>query len=117
MAVILVPKPPKEAMNPDRPISTLLRAQLLHLHEVEKNLPSRLRTKTYVHAIKTERQAADYIRQVTENVFKAHGGDAPAKRKRRAKKPPAPAAPSDQGGSQAQGEAEPGAGPEVSRNP
>jgi len=101
MAVIQVPRPPKEAMNPDRPVSTLLRAQLLHFHAVEKNLPTRLRTKTYVHAIKTEREAADYIRQVTEAVFKAHAGSAAPKSRRRTRKPPAQDTPGDQGGAAA----------------
>jgi hypothetical protein len=109
MAVIQVPKPPKEAMNPDRRVSTLLKAQLLHFQEVDKNLPPRLRTKTYVHAIKTERQAADYIRQVTQAVFKAHAGDRP-KPRRRTRKATAPAAPAGGGPSQQQGGAEP-AGP------
>jgi hypothetical protein len=86
MATIQVPKPPKEAMNPDRPVSSLLRAQILHLHEVEKNLPPGQRTKIYIHAIKTERQAAEYIRQVTSAVFKAHAGNIAGKPRRRAKK-------------------------------
>ena len=40
MAVIHVPRPDaKSAMNPDRPVNTLLQAQVQHLHDAEMNLP------------------------------------------------------------------------------
>ncbi len=73
MAVINVPKPPKSAFNKNRPLSTLLAWQLEHVQEAEFRLPVGHTTDVYVNAIKTEGQAADYIRQVTEKVHELHG--------------------------------------------
>lgn len=82
MALIHVPRPnAKTAMNPDRPVSGLLKAQIHHLLEAEKNLPLRHRSDIYVHAIKTEGEAAEYIRHVTEAIRDAHEAAA-AKRRR-----------------------------------
>jgi len=72
MSLIHVPRPPKSAMNPDRPASGLLKAQIRHLHAAHRNLPLRYRTDIYVNAIKTEGEAAEYIRQVTEGILAAH---------------------------------------------
>ena len=84
MALIHVPKP-KKAYNPDRPMGSLLKAQVDHLREAESKLPLRYRHEidTYVKAIKTEREAATYIRKVTEAIHDAH---AEAERARRAPK-------------------------------
>jgi hypothetical protein len=73
MALITVPKP-KNAYNPDRPMGSLLKAQVDHLREAESNLPLRYRHEidTYIKAIKTEGEAANYIRKVTEAIHKAH---------------------------------------------
>jgi hypothetical protein len=68
-------------MNPDRPVSGLLQAQIHHLLEAEKNLPLRHRSDIYVHAIKTEGEAAEYIRHVTEAIHEAH--EIAAKKRRR----------------------------------
>ena len=65
MTVIKVPKPPKSAMNPDRPASSLLKTQILHMQEAEFRLPVQQQTNIYINRIKTEREAAEYIRQVT----------------------------------------------------
>ena len=73
MVLIPVPKPPKSAMNPDRPVSTLLKNQMLHLQEAEFRLPVKMQTNIYINGIKTEGEAADYIRRVTEALHKAHG--------------------------------------------
>lgn len=73
MTLIPVPKPPKSAMNPNRPVSTLLKNQIRHLLEAEFQLPVRLQTNIYVNAIKTEGEAADYIQRVTKALHKAHG--------------------------------------------
>jgi len=82
MAVIHVPRPdPKTSMNPDRPVNALLQAQIQHLHEAERNLPLHHRTDIYINAIKTEGEAANYIRRVTEAIHGAHE-DAAAKRGR-----------------------------------
>jgi len=52
-------------MNKHRRISELLKSQLLHMHEVEKQLPQHHWTRTNIHAIQTEGEAAKYIRKVT----------------------------------------------------
>jgi hypothetical protein len=72
MTLIHVPRPPKSAMNPDRSVSALLQTQIEHLHQAEKRLPLRYRTEIYVNAIKTEGEAARYIREVTEAIHAAH---------------------------------------------
>jgi hypothetical protein len=66
-------------MNPDRPVSSLLKMQIEHLQGAEKRLPSRYRTDTYVNAIKTEGEAAKYIREVTEAIHRAHNDAARAR--------------------------------------
>jgi len=65
MTVIKVPKPPQSAMNPDRPVSSLLKNQIIHLQEAEFRLPANQQTNIYINRIKTEGEAAEYIRQVT----------------------------------------------------
>jgi hypothetical protein len=73
MTLIHVPRPDvKSAMNPNRPVNALLKAQVQHLHEAERNLPLRHRTDIYINAIKTEGEAAEYIRRVTEAIHEAH---------------------------------------------
>jgi hypothetical protein len=72
MALIKVPRPPKKAHDPTRPVTSLLKAQVEHMHEAERQLPLKYRTDTYVKAIRTEADAADYIREVTEAVHEAH---------------------------------------------
>ena len=81
MALIPVPRP-ENAYNPDRPMGSLLKAQVDHLREAESKLPLRYRLEidTYVKAIKTEGEAAAYIRRVTEAIHQAH---ADAERARR----------------------------------
>jgi hypothetical protein len=82
MTLIPVPRPDvKSAMNPDRPANALLMAQIQHLHDAERNLPVRHRTDIYINAIKTEGEAAEYIRRVTEAILGAHEAAA-AKRRR-----------------------------------
>jgi len=77
MTVIHVPRPDlKTAMNPDRPANALLKAQILHLHDAELRLPVRRQTDIYINAIKTEREAAEYIRKVTMAIHEAHGAAA-----------------------------------------
>ena len=81
MTLIHVPKPPDSAMNPDRPVSSLLKTQIEHLHKAEKRLPRHHLTEIYVNAIKTEGEAAAYIRAVTESIHNAHA-EAAAQRAR-----------------------------------
>ena len=89
MALIHVPRP-KNAYDPDRPMGSLLKAQVDHLREAESKLPLRYRNEidTYIKAIKTEGEAATYIRKVTQAIHDAH---ADAERVRRAlKRKPSP---------------------------
>lgn len=82
MPIISVPKPSKNAMNPERPINCLLLAQVEHLQHAERRLPLQYRSQFYTHAIRTEGEAARYIREVTEAVHKAHAAAAADRVKR-----------------------------------
>jgi len=72
MAVISVPRPQKSAHDPTRKISGLLISQITHMQHAERRLPQKYRADIYVHAIKTEGEAAQYIRAVTEAIHRAH---------------------------------------------
>jgi glyceraldehyde-3-phosphate dehydrogenase/erythrose-4-phosphate dehydrogenase len=88
MTLIHVPRLPKNAFDPNRPVSALLRAQIEYLHDAERRLPLRYRSEVYINAIKTEGEAAKYIREVTEAIHDAHAEAmaarvrVPSKRKR-----------------------------------
>jgi hypothetical protein len=84
MAMIHVPKPPKSAYNPDRPATSLLKAHVEHMREAESKLPLKYRSDFYAKAVRTEGEAAEYIRDVTEAIQEAH---ADAEKRRRARKP------------------------------
>jgi len=92
MALIHVPRPPASAMNRDRPISSLLKSQLQHFRVAHRNLPRRYQSEFYVNAIKTEGEAAEYIRQVTEGIHKAHAAAAAKRARTTAKRKRVPAA-------------------------
>lgn len=85
MALIHVPRP-KNAYDPNRPMGSLLKAQVEHLREAESKLPLRYRHEIdiYIKAIKTEGEAARYIQKVTEAIHEAH---ADAERARRTREP------------------------------
>ena len=72
MTLIHVPRPPKSAMNPNRPVSSLLKTQIEHLQRAETRLPHPYQAGIYINAIKTEGEAAKYIRAVTEAIHDAH---------------------------------------------
>ena len=72
MTLIRVPRPPKSAFYKDRPVSSLLKNQIRHLQEAEFNL------------IKTEGEAAEYIRRVTAKLHPA-GAKPQIVRRRKAK--------------------------------
>ncbi len=87
MVLIHVPRPPKSAYDPDRPMGTLLKSQVDHMREAESKLPIRYRSNVYAKAIQTEGEAARYIRDVTEAIHAAHedaerARRTPVKRKR-----------------------------------
>jgi uncharacterized protein YdbL (DUF1318 family) len=71
MALIHVPQP-ENAWNPNRAVNALLKSQVLHLHEAELKLPVQQQTDIYINAIKTEGEAAGYVRQVTEAIHAGH---------------------------------------------
>jgi hypothetical protein len=83
MVLIHVPRPSKDAYDPDRPMGSLLKSQIDHLREAESKLPLRYRSEVYIKAVRTEGEAAQYIREVTEAIHEAHEE---AQRRRRAPK-------------------------------
>jgi len=81
----------KEAYNHDRPISSLVRTQLLHLHHAEHIVvPPKERTNININTLHTEHEASKYIQQVTALLHKygkkAQKKSKPAKKKAFAKK-------------------------------
>lgn len=73
MTLIHVPRPKvKLAMDTSRPVNSLLKVQIQHLHDAELKLPIGLQTNIYINAIKTEGEAGEYIRRVTEAIREAH---------------------------------------------
>ena len=82
MEVIDVPRPSRKAINQDRAANALIMAQVSHLQHAERRLPLKYRTEIYTHAIQTEGEAAEYIREVTEAIHKAHA-DVTKRRSRR----------------------------------
>lgn len=73
--IIPVPKPGRSAYNPKRPLrsNALVAAAVQHFAEADKNLPTELQTGVEVDSIKTEGEAAEYIRKVTEAIHKSGG--------------------------------------------
>jgi hypothetical protein len=66
--VVSVPKPHPKAYNPDRPITDLVRNQIMHLSKAEKHLDKRHRTGIDPYSIQTERQASEYIHHLTKKL-------------------------------------------------
>ena len=62
MTVIKVAKTPRNAFNPDRPASQLLRAHILHLEHVTQAAPRKMKKLT-------EGEAAAYIGQLTARLL------------------------------------------------
>ena len=85
MALITVPKPPKSAYDPNRPATSLLKAHVEHMREAESKLPIKYRSDFYAKAVRTEGEAAEYIRDVTEAIHEAHA-DAEKRRQTRKRK-------------------------------
>jgi hypothetical protein len=89
MTMIHVPQPAKNSLNLNRPVSSLLLAQVEQMHMAEKRLPLRYRTEIYINAIKTEGEAARYISEVTTAIHRAHSDAAKLRTKRVPKLKPA----------------------------
>ncbi|HMI51089.1 MAG TPA: hypothetical protein VK525_06230 [Candidatus Saccharimonadales bacterium] len=66
--VVTVPKPHHTAYNPDRPISDLVKNQILHLSVAEQHLDTHHQSGKDVHSIKTEREASEYIAHLTRKL-------------------------------------------------
>jgi hypothetical protein len=64
---VRVPKPAPGAFNKERPLAgnALLKNQVDHFRELEKRLLAELATGIQYEAVKTEGQAADYIKKMT----------------------------------------------------
>ncbi len=65
--LIPVPKTPKESFNPDRPASSLLRSQTLHLYEALSKHVAEVAAVLSINprTLKTEQQVSAYIEKVT----------------------------------------------------
>jgi hypothetical protein len=63
--MIDVPEVGEGAYNHDRPISSLIHHQLIHLSAAEHCLPAEKQTGINIARLHTERQAAEYIQKVT----------------------------------------------------
>jgi hypothetical protein len=66
--VVRVARPHQPRFEPDRPITDLVRNQLLHLSLAQRGLPEKHRAPTDVYSIRTEEQASDYIRHITRKL-------------------------------------------------
>jgi hypothetical protein len=64
--VVKVPKPPKSAYDHGRFISSLIEHQIKHFHEVEKSLLKPGQELTDISKIRTELQASEYLKRMTE---------------------------------------------------
>lgn len=73
--VIHVPKPDRRAYNPNRPLerNLLIKAQVEHFAEADRQLPPEHRTGIDPNTIRTEGQASQYIKKVTLAIHKSGG--------------------------------------------
>lgn len=92
---VKVPKTPRSAYNPDRPITGLIENQVHQVAALEAKLPVGYRSRVDVASIKTERQAGEYLQAVTARLHRtAADAEAPSVQKvtqprRQAKRPAA----------------------------
>jgi hypothetical protein len=66
--VVPVPRPHAPRCEPDRPITDLVRNQLLHLSLAQRSLPKHHRAPVDVYSITTEGEASEYIRHITDKL-------------------------------------------------
>ena len=70
----------EEAYDPNRPISSLIRTQLHHLHLAENLVvPPKARTNVNINDLHTEHEASEYIQQITALLHKYGRAKAGAK--------------------------------------
>jgi len=81
--VVYVPKPSPASFDKNRPLARnlLLQAHVQHIHEAESHLPPERQSGIDPGSIRTEGEAADYIRRVT---YALHPEGARRERVRRA---------------------------------
>jgi hypothetical protein len=87
--VVKVPRPHAKRFEPHRPITDLVRNQLLHLSLAQRHFPREHHHPTDVYSIKTEGEASEFIRHVTAKLHSMKGKDSkpPKKNKLRKSKP------------------------------
>jgi hypothetical protein len=75
MDLIMVPRTPKSAFNKNRALTHkgLLWHQLRHFRAVEQKLPAAQRSGIDIDAIRTEGEAAEYIRHLTSKLHPKRG--------------------------------------------
>jgi hypothetical protein len=73
--LVHVPKPSRKAYNPNRPLerNLLIKSQVEHFAEADRHLPPEYQTGIDVSTVKTEGQAAEYVKQVTAAIHKTGG--------------------------------------------
>lgn len=79
--VVAVARPHKPRFEPDRPITNLVRNQLLHISLAQRGLPRHHRAPVDVYSIKTEGEASEYIRHVTAKLHLRSSGKLTAGKK------------------------------------
>ena len=78
--VVSVPKTPKESYNPDRPASSLLLSQALHLHDTLQWHVAEVQAVLAINPkkLRTERQLSEYAHKVTR-ILHPHSAKRPRK--------------------------------------
>lgn len=75
-----------EAYDHNRPISGLIRTQLLHLHHAEQLVvPTKAQTNININNLHTELEASEYIEKVTALLHKHGKGHTPSTRRKKSK--------------------------------
>jgi len=72
--VVKVARPHPPRFEPDRPITDLVRNQLMHLSLAQRQLPKAHHHPTDVYSIKTEGEASHFIRHVTAKIHSLRKG-------------------------------------------
>lgn len=84
--VVKVPRPHKPRHEPGRPITDLVRNQLLHLSVAQRSLPKQHHAPMDVYSIETDAQAAEYIRHITSKLHLRSAENAKPLKKKRPKR-------------------------------
>jgi len=71
--IVKVRRPHPKRFEPDRPITDLVRNQLLHFSLAQRHLDKKHHHPADVYAIKTDAQAAEFIRHVTSKLHSLKG--------------------------------------------